>query len=77
MLHLKPGAARSIFRYYCIFKNLQQEGINMDTITGLNGGTWDFIHSMTYGEMIISILLVVLLGFKFVELIFQVFRWWW
>lgn len=49
----------------------------METVTGLNGGTWNFLHQIDYGQMLICILLVLILGVEVVKLIFEAVRSWW
>lgn len=48
-----------------------------DIITGLNGGTWIFLHQISYGEMIIAILLVLILGVMVFNLVWNAVRSWW
>lgn len=51
--------------------------ITMDTINGSNGGTWIFLHQITYGEMIIAILLVLVIALIILKIFIDVLRTWW
>lgn len=51
--------------------------VPIDKITGPNGGTWNFLHQITYGEMLIAVLLVLLIAVNISRIIFDVLREWW
>lgn len=48
-----------------------------DIITGINGGTWEFLHQVSYGDMVIAILLSLILAVMLFNTVFDTVRRWW